>query len=102
LAEQFDTPVFVQERIPNYADIRITIVGSKIFSAAIKNNSGEVDWRKPEIVKSYERIELPTELAGQLLKLNRELGLIYSAIDLIQTPEKEFYFLEINPVGEWV
>jgi glutathione synthase/RimK-type ligase-like ATP-grasp enzyme len=36
-----------------------------------------------------------------LTKINIQLGLVYSAIDLILTPEGEYVFLEINPVGEW-
>lgn len=27
--------------------------------------------------------------------------MVYSAIDLIETPDGDFVFLEINPVGEW-
>ena len=102
LAPVFNTPVFLQECIPNKGDIRVTIVGQTVFAVKITKDSAEVDWRRPEVKKKYEPIQLPAQLEEQLISINRHLGLIYSAIDLILTPENEFVFLEVNPVGEWV
>lgn len=101
LAETFSTPVFLQKRIPNKGDIRVTIVGRNIFAVRITNDSGEVDWRKPEITKKYQQINLPTKLEKILLEMMRHFKMVYSAIDLIETPAGDFVFLEINPVGEW-
>ncbi len=102
LTDTFDTPMFLQKRIKNSKDIRVTIVGSKFFSVSIeKDSSQEVDWRKPEVAKIYKEHYLPNELEIKLAKINGYLGLVYSAIDLILTPEGEYVFLEINPVGEW-
>jgi glutathione synthase/RimK-type ligase-like ATP-grasp enzyme len=102
LADTFDTPIFLQKRIKNSKDIRVTIVGLNFFSVSIEKKSPEeVDWRKPEVEKIYKQHYLPKELEIQLIKINSQLGLVYSAIDLILTPEGEYVFLEINPVGEW-
>jgi glutathione synthase/RimK-type ligase-like ATP-grasp enzyme len=30
-----------------------------------------------------------------------KLNLTFGAFDLIQTPDDEYIFLEVNPVGEW-
>lgn len=102
LAEIFSTPVFLQERIINKADIRVTIVGDVVFAARISKDGDEVDWRKPDIQKVYQCIDLPGSLQAMLLALNKHFGMIYSAIDLILTPAGDYVFLEINPVGEWV
>lgn len=102
LTEYFDTPLFLQEKISNKSDIRVTIVGETIFAVSIvKNNSEDVDWRRPEIDKEYNICKLPINIEKKLLQLNKSLGLIYSAIDLILSPNGDYYFLEINPVGEW-
>ncbi len=102
LAETFDTPIFLQERINNSKDIRVTLVGDRIFSVSIeKNDTKEVDWRKPEINKTYCVCRLPKTVEKKLIQMNKILGLVYSAIDLIQTPKGEYIFLEVNPVGEW-
>ncbi len=102
LTETFDTPIFLQKQVPNKLDIRVTIVGEKIFSVSIeKNNSEEVDWRKPSIEKTYREHKLPKIISDKLITINNQLGLIYSAIDLILQPNGQYVFLEVNPVGEW-
>lgn len=99
----FETPVFLQERIENESDIRVVIINEKVFAVRIqKNDKLEVDWRKPEVIKTYSNIKLPKKISNLLIKLNKSFGLIYSAIDLIKKPDGQFIFLEINPVGEWV
>lgn len=99
----FETPMFLQERIENKNDIRVVIINQKVFAIEItKDDKSEVDWRKPEIKKSYKEIILPKEISNKLVKLNKSFNLIYSAIDLIKKPNGQFVFLEINPVGEWV
>ncbi|MBS1509058.1 MAG: hypothetical protein JSS79_20640 [Bacteroidetes bacterium] len=101
--ETFETPVFLQEMISNKADIRVTIVKDKVFVVRIdKVESEEVDWRKPDVQKKYSVINLPENVNQCLLKLNHAFDLVYSAIDLIQTPNDDYVFLEVNPVGEWV
>lgn len=102
LTEIFDTPIFLQKKIENQKDIRVTIIGNTVFSASIeKENSDDVDWRKPEVKKVYKEHKLPKPIEEKLITMNKHLGLIYSAIDLILTPLEEYVFLEINPVGEW-
>lgn len=102
LAETFETPVFLQNKISNSADIRVTIVGHHVFAVKITKEGREVDWRRPDIIKRYEITQLPSDLVTKLLELNAFFGMVYSAIDLILTPEGQYIFLEINPVGEWV
>ncbi len=102
-SELFETPVYLQERIENKSDIRVVIIGEKLFAIRIdKSDKLEVDWRKPEIIKTYNNVTLPKKLCKLLIDFNKSFGLIYSAIDLIEKPNGEFIFLEINPVGEWV
>ncbi|RCH56799.1 hypothetical protein DJ568_02785 [Mucilaginibacter hurinus] len=102
LAETFDTPVFLQNKISNSADIRVTTVSQHVFAVKITKEGNDVDWRKPDIKKHYEITQLPPSLENKLLELNAFFGMVYSAIDLILTPDGEYIFLEINPVGEWV
>lgn len=102
LSDTFDTPIFLQKRIENKRDIRVTLVGKEVFAVEIeKSDKNEVDWRKPKIEKKYLIHQLPEMLKERLISINNHLGLIYSAIDLIITPFGKYVFLEINPVGEW-
>jgi glutathione synthase/RimK-type ligase-like ATP-grasp enzyme len=100
------SPSIYQEMIPKKFDLRITIVGQKIFAAAIDSQSepkAEVDWRHtvdPNL--PHHAIVLPKQIERQLLKLMDSLGLTFEAIDMIETPASEFVFLEVNPSGQWL
>ena len=101
--EIFECPLYIQENIDNFRDIRCTVIGNNIFCVEIeKTNSNDVDWRNPNIKKQYKVHTLPKEIESKILKLHKELNLIYSAIDFILTSDGIYYFLETNPAGEWV
>jgi glutathione synthase/RimK-type ligase-like ATP-grasp enzyme len=100
------SPSIYQELIPKQFDIRATIVGRKIFAAAIDSQSdpsSTIDWRcttNPNL--PHTRIELPEHVADQLLRLMDIAHLQFAAVDLIQTPGGEYVFLEVNPSGQWL
>ncbi|MFL6605748.1 MAG: MvdC/MvdD family ATP grasp protein [Steroidobacteraceae bacterium] len=99
-------PAIYQELIPKRFDIRVTVVGDRLFSAAIDSQSdpdAQVDWRQtsnPQL--PHRRISLPHDLEQRLRKLMRRLDLQFAGIDLIQTPDGDYVFLEVNPSGQWL
>ena len=98
-----DAPFLVQELLNEKTDLRVTLVGDRIFTVRILSDGRgiEGDWRLvPRDDLQYEDAELTTELRRQCYALARSLGLSYAAIDLIETPDKT-YFIEVNPTGEW-
>ena len=100
------SPAIYQELVPKRFDIRATIVGRQIFAAAIDSQSdpaAAVDWRhtdNPEL--PHQRATLPDDVQRRLLELMDRMALNFAAIDLIQTPQDEFVFLEVNPSGQWL
>jgi len=97
-----NAPVVVQEPFHNKLDIRVTIIGDKYFAAAITANSKPIngDWRLQKNNAKFDSLELPSQIGKLCITLTQKLGLRYSAIDLVQH-ENQYYFLEINPTGEW-
>jgi len=98
-------PGIFQPRIEKAFELRITVVGEAIFPVKIEsqgNRTTQLDWRRDYDVLSYALFELPQEMAAKLLRLHAALGLIYGAYDFIVTPEGEFVFLEVNPLGQWL
>ena len=99
------SPCIFQEMIPKRADVRVTVVGSKIFAAAIMckdPHPPEVDWRALENRSLiYRRHVLPRAIADRCHLLMQELGLVYGCFDFVLTPEGRYFFLEINPSGQW-
>jgi glutathione synthase/RimK-type ligase-like ATP-grasp enzyme len=97
-------PVIFQEYIPAGADLRVTIVGDRIFPAAIEmsGTSYPVDFRPILGETTVLPTELPTPTRTSLLNLMRRLGLVYGAVDLRRTPAGDHVFLEINTAGEFL
>ena len=97
-------PVIFQEYIPAEADVRITVVGRRVFPAAIYSQDTDypVDFRMALGQARTAPCELPSELAERLLALTERLGLVYGAIDCRRTPDGEYVFLEINTAGEFL
>lgn len=99
-------PMTFQENIPKALELRTTIVGHHLFTAAVNSQKLEgstFDWRKEgkALVKDWEPYRLPEDVEKKLLKLMAYFGLNYGAIDIIVTPDGRHVFLEINPVGEF-
>ena len=98
-------PVIFQREIPKRYDIRVTVVGTRVFATAIHSQEfvgTAVDWRRgsvPDLV--HESIELPSTIADRCVKLVEHLGLRFGAIDLILGTDGRYWFLEINPNGQW-
>lgn len=100
-------PLVFQEYVPKRFEYRVTVVGSDVFACQIDSqaagNDTAVDWRNYDIPRTpHYAVELPPEIAQALIRLVGSLGLVYGAIDLIENPDGEFYFLEVNSMGQWL
>lgn len=102
--EKYDiTPCIFQQEIKKKIELRVTVVGSQVFTAQIdsqKSSESKTDWRREK--SQFEPYELPKEISDKCVSIVEMLGLRFGAIDLILTPEGEYVFLEINPNGQWV
>ena len=99
-------PATFQEMVPKALELRITIVGQRVFSASIdsqKSDKSRVDWRRDGfgLIDGWQPYPLPPEVEQRLLALMRKLQLNYGAADVIVTPDGRHVFLEVNPVGEF-
>jgi glutathione synthase/RimK-type ligase-like ATP-grasp enzyme len=98
-------PVMIQEYVPKALELRVTVVGEKVFACAIHSQDSERtmdDWRRYDFENvKHEPHALPADVEAMLVALLRFWGLSFGACDLILTPEGEYVFLEINPNGQW-
>jgi hypothetical protein len=98
-------PVILQDYVPKQCELRVTVVGDRIFPAAIDSQasrSTQHDWRHYDDDRTaYTPHELPADVAEKCFAIVRAFDLTYGAIDLVLTPEGEYVFLEINPNGQW-
>lgn len=94
-------PTLFQEEIVAPYELRVTVVGRRIFAAEFPVAAGITDARSV-LDEPYLERTLPEETAALLLRLMDELGLQYGTIDLKRTDDGEYVFLEINPQGQFL
>ena len=98
-------PCIFQEYIDKDFELRITIVGKKVFPIKIQsqqNHATKFDWRKDQINVDYEIFDLPDKIEQKLLHLHQKFEVFFGAYDFIVDPQGEYYFLEVNPAGQWL
>lgn len=95
-------PCYFQELIERQYELRINIVGNYVWTMAIYSNDKTIiDYRSDPASVTYSPIILPDRIKDLCIKLTRSLDLIMSNIDMLVTEDGEYYFLEINPCGQW-
>ncbi len=99
-------PMVFQERVEKRLELRVTVLGERVFTASIDSTSRERarhDWRREGVAMlgEWRAFELPAAVERKVLALQDALGLNYGALDFILTPDERLVFLEINPVGEF-
>ncbi len=96
-------PVTFQRFVPAELDLRVTVVGDRIFAASIASRPEyQTDYRSGLGSADVAAYSLPDGVQRGLLALMRTLGLEYGAIDMRVTPDGEHVFLEVNPAGEYL
>ena len=96
-------PMLAQHALEEKTDIRVTIIGEKLFAVRVLSKGSGIagDWRVvPKSELEFRDIRLTDDTATLCQLLTYRLGLTFAAIDLIETPEGVF-FIEVNPTGEW-
>lgn len=100
-------PGMHQPFISKKREWRITVVGDRVFPAAIYTKSdAKDDWRKyahdrfDNVI--FKQESLPDSTIETKCKLLlQDFGLRYGAFDFIETPDGEMLFLEVNSAGQY-
>lgn len=97
-------PGIVQSFVKKAADIRVTVLGDKVFSVLIESQkevTAQVDFRVGARHVPHLVHQLPDTVEIMCKKLISILGLKYGAIDLALMEDNSYIFFEINPNGQW-
>ncbi|MGU3375928.1 MvdC/MvdD family ATP grasp protein [Chryseobacterium sp. M5A1_1a] len=93
-------PMIFQPYIDKEYELRIMYVDGEFFTGKI-NNSANADWRVSKEGYFWSVYELPGNIKMNLTSMMEEMGLYMGAIDMIKGQDGKYYFLEVNPQGEW-
>ncbi len=99
-------PCLFQNLVDKAYELRVTVIGQSVIPMRIdsqKHDDTKTDWRVGQLRRDlYDVVTLPPVVRQRVLDLMSRLGLIFGALDLIVTPDGQYVFLEINPVGQWL
>lgn len=93
-------PMIFQPYINKEYELRIMYVDGEFYTGKI-NNSENADWRVSHKDYFWTAYELPADIRTNLTSMMKEMGLYMGAIDMIRGKDGKYYFLEVNPQGEW-
>jgi len=97
---------FFQEKIEKRYELRVFYLNEKKYSMAIfsqKNKKTEIDFRdydkeKPNRVVPYK---IPKKIELKIIILMKKINLNCGSIDILVDKNLDYYFLEVNPVGQF-
>lgn len=97
------SPTILQERIVGGPDLRIVVVGRRLFGMAQTSSAAfdQVDCRM-DPVPLRTSFAPPFVLRRQIVALQRKLGLAFGVYDFKCDYTGTPFFLEVNPVGQWL
>lgn len=97
-----------QKEIPKRYELRIFYWLGKMYAMAIFSQmdpKSKLDFRDVDVNGSHPNrmvpYNIPKDIQLKLRKLMKKLRLESGSIDMIVTPENEYVFLEVNPVGQF-
>ncbi|PWB89657.1 hypothetical protein C5688_14520 [Methylocystis sp. MitZ-2018] len=98
-------PGLFQEMIPKACDLRVTVIGERVFAVEIRaepNSKENLDWRRFDLANLKHSAHcLTCDIEKRCLQLVHDLNLNYAAIDFILRDNGEYVFLEVNPNGQY-
>lgn len=99
-------PCLFQEYVPKDYELRVTLVGTRVFAAEIHSQQSETDrddYRHYDFANTkYFSHTLPREIEHACLALAKRFDANYAALDLIRRPDGEYVFLEINANAQYL
>lgn len=102
------TVSYVQNYIEKAFELRITVVGNKVFpckidSQAMRPEQGGIDWRQGlDFGMRHSKFDLPEAISDFCVAFLKRLHLNFGCFDFIVTPNGDYVFLECNPNGQWL
>ena len=92
-----------QAYVPKAYEVRLTVVGERMFAARIDAGSqaARLDWRTDYDAITFTPIDTPDQVAAGVRALLSRLRLRYAALDFVVDHEGRWWFLEANPNGQF-
>jgi hypothetical protein len=97
-------PAIYQQRIAKQFDVRMVLLGAAVYSYALHNPKGSIDWRQ-DVSQGLVRVEClatPDEIALQVLAFAQKSGIVFGSFDFAVDGDGHWWFLEVNEQGQFL
>ncbi|MFI9718224.1 ATP-grasp ribosomal peptide maturase [Streptomyces sp. NPDC052396] len=110
-ADTFDDSLTVtahlfQAEIPKTGDVRVTVIGRRVFAQQVAAPDGALDWRRGDWDKLvHTPITVPPRIETALHTYLASFGLVFGCFDFALTGQgddpEHWTAIECNPNGQW-
>lgn len=103
-SEDFFFPSFCQEEIKSEYEIRVFFLMNKVYAIQMDNKNEKeknVDIRDSYKLFRSSKYTLPTEIEKKIVLFMNDIGLNSGSLDLIRDEIGNYWFIEVNPVGQF-
>jgi hypothetical protein len=97
-------PGIYQDLVAKEFDVRMVLMGPHVYSYALHNPKGALDWRQDAGQRQIqvEAIDTPPEIKKAVLEFARETGICFGSLDFAIDKEGQWWFLEVNEQGQFL
>jgi glutathione synthase/RimK-type ligase-like ATP-grasp enzyme len=97
-------PAIYQQMVRKQFDVRMVLMGERVYSFAVRTSANSLDWRHDAALKkvSVELIATPAEVESGILRFAAATGVCTGSLDFAVDRNGEWWFLEINEQGQFL
>lgn len=97
-------PAIYQDMVVKQYDVRMVLMGSRVYSFALHNPKKSLDWRQDagQGLVEVEIISTPPAVEKSVLEFARRSGACFGSLDFAIDDQGEWWFLEINEQGQFL
>ncbi len=98
------SPAIYQEKVKKEFDVRMVLMGERVYSFAVRTPANSLDWRHDAALRNVdvERIATPAAVESGILRFAAATGVCTGSLDFAVDRNGEWWFLEINEQGQFL
>jgi glutathione synthase/RimK-type ligase-like ATP-grasp enzyme len=97
-------PAIYQQMVRKQFDVRMVLMGERVYSFAVRTSANSLDWRHDAALKkiAVELIATPAAVESSILRFAAATGVCTGSLDFAVDCNGEWWFLEINEQGQFL
>jgi hypothetical protein len=97
-------PGIYQDMVVKEFDVRMVLMGHRVYSFALYNSKRALDWRQDAGLGNVkvEIISTPPDVEKGILAFAQKAGICFGSVDFAVDKDGQWWFLEINEQGQFL